>query len=127
MLSAAIVLADATASGSRRSLWLAIGAMVALAGLDLIGATLARSWADHRSAVTMIGGVVAFALLFVVYGKSLDYAELSTVTIGWVVLLQVGVVIIDRVHGVAIPPPRMAAIGMIIVLQGYLTVNDLAG
>lgn len=111
-----------------RPAWLpVIGGMFALAALDLIGAMLARSWADHRSTLSLLGGVVVFGLLFVVYGRSLDYAELSTVTIGWVVLVQVGVVAFDASHGVVIPPPRLAAIALILLLQAYVTASDLAG
>lgn len=100
---------------------LAIGAMVALAGLDLIGALLARRYADHRSVLALVGGCCVFALLFWVYGASLAYAELVTVTFGWVVMLQVGVVLIERVKdGVVIAPDRLAVMGAILVLQGYL-------
>jgi hypothetical protein len=102
-----------------------VTAMIALAVLDLIGAALARSWADHRSAISLVAGVVVFGLLFVVYGKSLSYAELSTVTIGWVVMLQIGVVVLDRLRGVTIPPGRMSAIALILVLQAYITASDL--
>jgi hypothetical protein len=103
-----------------------VAAMIALAVLDLIGAALARSWADHRSAISLVAGIAVFGLLFVVYGTSLSYAELSTVTIGWVVMLQIGVVVLDRLHGVTIPPGRMGAIALILVLQAYITATDLA-
>jgi hypothetical protein len=103
-----------------------VGAMITLAVLDLIGAALARSWADHRSAISLAAGVAVFGLLFVVYGTSLSYAELSTVTIGWVVMLQLGVVVLDRLRGVTIPPERMGAMALIIVLQAYITASDLA-
>jgi hypothetical protein len=116
-----------SAANPRRSVAPVIVGMVALAALDIVGAAFARSWADHRSTISLLGGLLAFGLLFVVYGKSLSYAELSTVTIGWVVLLQVGVVALDRLHGVAIPPSKMAAIALILALQAYLTVGDLAG
>ena len=72
--------------------------MVLLAGLDLIGALLAKRYADHRSVVTLIAGIVVFGALFLVYVRSLSYAELATVTFGWVVMLQVGVVVIDQVR-----------------------------
>lgn len=99
----------------------AVMAMVALAALDLVGALLARRYADHRSILALVGGCCVFALLFLVYGASLAYAELVTVTFGWVVLLQVGVVLIERVlDGVAIPPDRVAVMSAIVVLQGYL-------
>ncbi len=111
---------DTVVAEAPRALGPVIAAIVALGALDLIGAALARSWSEHRSLISMVCGILVFGLLFVVYGKSLDYADLSTVTIGWVVLLQVGVVVLDRLHGVAIPPGRMAAIGLILVLQTYL-------
>lgn len=125
MLSAATA-TELAATDSRRPLGPVIAAMVALGALDLIGAALAKSWSEHRSIITMIGGVAVFAVLFVVYGKSLEYAELSTVTIGWIVILQVGVVVLDRLQGVAIPPSKMGAIVLILLLQAYLTASDLA-
>ncbi len=125
MLTVARALGDVAATAPRRPIVPVIAAIVALGALDLIGAALARSWSEHRSTIALVGGVMVFGLLFVVYGKSLDYAELSTVTIGWVVLLQVGVVVLDRLQGVAIPPSRMTAIVLILALQAYLTASDL--
>ena len=99
----------------------AIGAMAALAVLDLVGAVLARRYADHRSVFALVGGCVVFGALFWVYGRSLAYAELATVTFGWIVMLQIGVVLLDRVqNGITIPADRIAAMGAIVVLQGYL-------
>jgi hypothetical protein len=116
----------ATSVGDSRRWLPVVAAILALAALDLIGAALARSWADHRSIITMVGGMMVFSLLFVVYGKSLDYAELSTVTVGWIVLLQIGVVVLDRLNGVAIPPSKMTAIALILLLQTYLTASDFS-
>ncbi len=120
-------MSDVAVTGTHRSIVPVIAVMVALAGLDLIGAMFARSWADHRSIVSMIGGIIVFGLLFVVYGKSLDFVDLSTVTIGWVVLLQVGVMVLDRLDGVVISMPRLGAMGLILILQAYLTVSGAAG
>ena len=78
--------------------------MVLLAGLDLLGALLAKRYADHRSVVTLVAGIVVFGALFLVYVRSLSYAELATVTFGWVVMLQVGVVVIDHVERGSGPP-----------------------
>lgn len=48
-------------------------------------------------------------------------AELSTVTFGWVVLLQVGILILERVrYDVELPPGKWVAIAAILVLQAYL-------
>ena len=69
----------------------------------------------------MLGGMGVFAVLFWVYGRSLAYAELATVTISWVVMLQVGVLLIDRFRdGVHLPPGKWLAIAAILGLQGYL-------
>jgi hypothetical protein len=46
---------------------------------------------------------------------------LATVTFGWIVMLQVGVMLLDRFHlGNAIPPDRLGVMGAILLLQGYL-------
>jgi hypothetical protein len=48
-------------------------------------------------------------------------AELSVVTFGWIVFLQVGLLILDRVrYGVELPPGKWVAIAAILVLQAYL-------
>jgi hypothetical protein len=100
---------------------LALAAMVALAGLDLVGAILARRYADQRSWVTLIGGVAIFGLLFWIYGRSLAYSELATVTFGWVIIVQVGVVVLDRVNsGVTIPTGKGLAMVAMVGLQCYL-------
>jgi hypothetical protein len=102
----------------------AVGAMVVLAGLDLAGAVLAKHWSDRGSLISLLGGVAVFGLLFVVYGSSLAYAELATVTFGWVVILQIGVVLLQRVQdGVAIAPDRLVVMLAILALQGYLVLK----
>jgi hypothetical protein len=102
----------------------AVGAMVVLAGLDLIGAVLAKHWSDRGSLISLLGGVAVFGLLFVVYGSSLAYAELATVTFGWIVILQIGVVLLQRVQDqVAVAPDRLAAMIAILVLQAYLVLK----
>jgi len=100
---------------------LAVLSMIALATLDLAGALLAKYWSDHRSVVPLLGGMGVFALLFWVYGRSLAYAELATVTISWVVMLQVGVLLLDHFRdGVHLPAGKWLAIVVILGLQGYL-------
>jgi predicted RND superfamily exporter protein len=102
----------------------AVAAMVVLAGLDLVGALLARHWSQHRSLVALGGGMAVFALLFAVYGKSLDYAHLTTVTLGWLVLLQLGVMALDGLAGTGtFTWDRVVAMVGILGLQGYLTLT----
>lgn len=95
--------------------------MAALAGLDLLGAIAAKEWAEKHNTVALVLGVLAFVVLFWVYASSLQYAELAVVTMGWIVLLQVGIVIVDRVHfDNALPADKIAAIVIILAAQGYL-------
>ncbi|GAA5035605.1 hypothetical protein GCM10023258_37680 [Terrabacter aeriphilus] len=96
-------------------------AMACLAGLDLAGAVLAKEWAEHGSVRALVLGLGAFLVLFWVYASSLQYAELALVTMGWVVILQVGLVLIDRWrYGVELPPGKWVAIALVLVAQGYL-------
>ena len=96
-------------------------AMLALALLDFVGSLAAKEWADGGSPRWLLAGIGCFVVLFYVYASSLQYAELATVTMGWIVLLQVGILVLDHVrYDVTLPPARWVAIGLILVLQGYL-------
>jgi hypothetical protein len=106
----------------------AIGAMLVLAGLDLAGAVLARRWAHGGSVLWFGAGLLCFAVLFWVYGSSLRYAELVPVTFGWIVALQVGLMVIDRTRaGSAVPTAHWIAAAAIIALEGYLLFSSEAG
>ena len=108
-------------SGAWRGYGVAFGAMLALAGLDMVGAVLAKEWTLRSQPMWFVAGLAAFALLFAVYALSLRVAELSIVTMGWIVFLQVGLLVIDTVrYGVTFPPGKWAAIGVILALQAYL-------
>ena len=98
----------------------ATAAMAALAGLDLFG--------GDQGVVAMrvngFAGVLSFVILFWLYASSLQYAELAVVTMGWIVLLQVGIVAMDWLRfGVELPGPKVVAIGVILVAQGYLVLG----
>ena len=71
-------------------------AMAALAVIDLVAAYAAKEWVLHRASSMLALGVVSMVLLFWVYASALQFAELSVVTFGWIVILQVGVVLLDR-------------------------------
>jgi hypothetical protein len=77
---------------------LLVGAMVLLAALDFVGAVLAKEWAEERNHWLFAGGLVAFGALFAVYAVSLKLAELSTVTFGWIITLQVGLLLVERIR-----------------------------
>lgn len=100
---------------------LATVAMVALAALDLLGAYAAKELHLTDKVGWAVLGVGSFGVLFFVYSASLAYAELAVVTMGWIVLLQVGLVVLDRVKfGVSLPPDALVALGIILAAQGYL-------
>lgn len=96
-------------------------AMLALATLDLLGAYAAKQWSTGRSPVMLAVGLTSFAVLFWVYASALQYAELAIVTLGWIVLLQVGLLLLDRLHyGIHLAPGKWAAIVVILAAQAYL-------
>jgi len=99
----------------------AVVAMLLLAAVDLAGSYLAKEAVVRRSLPCGIAGVALFVLLFYVYASSLQYAELALVTLGWVVVLQVGVLLLDQVrYGNALSADKWVAVAMILAAQAYL-------
>jgi hypothetical protein len=95
--------------------------IVVLAGLDLVGAMFARRYLEQRSLFALVAGCSAFVALFVVYALSLRYAEMSTVTFGWIVLLQVGVLLMERFQrNISLSPDRAVVVIALLALQAYL-------
>lgn len=108
-------------SGSLSFVLASVAAMIALAALDFVGAVFAKEWADGKHAMWFLAGLLTFGLLFVVYAASLRFAELSTVTFGWIVFLQAGILLYEKVRfAVDISPDMGFAIAAILVLQAYL-------
>jgi len=102
-------------------LLLATAATFVLAGLDLVGAYFAKEWVERRDTTMLVAGMVTFGILFVVYGKALQVAELSAVTFGWFVFLTVGILLLERVrYGVELSPGKWVAIVVVVVAQAYL-------
>jgi hypothetical protein len=98
-----------------------LSAMITLAGLDFMGTIFAKEWAKRHQSLFFVSGLVTFVILFVVYAHSLRVAELSFVTIGWVVFLQVGIILVDRMkYGVELSPAKWCAVGLILALQAFL-------
>jgi hypothetical protein len=119
------------APGAWRFYLVSFGAMVVLAGLDIFGAVLAKEWVTRHHPAWFIAGLISFGVLFGVYAASLHVAELSIVTLGWIVFLQIGLLVIDSVrYGVTFPRGKWLAIVLIFVLQIYLVLapnGDRAG
>jgi hypothetical protein len=103
-------------------------AMVLLAVLDLAGAFAAKEAVERRSAAFAVAGALLFLAVFWVYASSLAVAELSAVTFGWIVILQIGVVLLDRFrYGVIPNPGTWVAIAVLLAAQGYLIMAPDAG
>ncbi len=103
-------------------------AMIVLALLDLGGAYSAKEAVLRRSIPFAVVGAVLFVLLFWVYASSLRYAELAPVTLGWVVFLQVGVVLLDRLYyGTPVSRGQWVAVGIVLAAQAYLVLAPAAG
>ncbi len=103
----------------------AVVAMVLLALLDLGGALAAKEAVARRSPALVALGVVLFVALFWVYASSLQYADLAPVTLGWVVLLQVGVLLLDRFrYDVSLPVGKWVAVMVILAAQAYLLLGS---
>jgi len=101
-------------------------AMILLAALDLAGAYAAKEAVIRRSGMYAALGAALFLLLFWVYACSLQYADLSVVTLGWIVVLQVGVVVLDRRrYGAHLPAGAWVAISLIIAAQAYLLLGPV--
>ena len=99
----------------------AVVAMLLLAAVDLGAAYATKEAVVRRSPAWAGTGVGLFVVLFYLYASSLQYAELAMVTLGWVVALQVGVVVLDRVrYGAVMGADKWVAIGVILLAQGYL-------
>jgi apolipoprotein N-acyltransferase len=106
----------------------AIAAMVVLAGLDMLGALLARRWAHGGSVLCFGAGAVCFVVLFWLYASSLRYADLVAVTFGWIAALQIGLMLVGRASSApAIPGRTWVAAAAIVALEGYLLASSDSG
>ena len=96
-------------------------AMLLLAAVDLAGAYVAKEAVVRRSLPWGVAGIALFVLLFYVYASSLQYAELALVTLGWVVVLQVGVLLLDHLrYGTVLSADKCVAVAVILAAQAYL-------
>lgn len=98
-----------------------VGITVALAVLDLSGAILAKEWVDRRQHWLFAVGIASAIGLFVLFAVAVRYAEMSTVTLCWVVTMQVGLMLAEQFrYGVGHGADRWAAVIAMIGLQAYL-------
>jgi len=99
----------------------AVVAMLALAVVDLAASFVTKEAVLRRSPLLAAAGALLFVVLFWIFASSLQYADLAPVTLGWVVVLQVGVVLLDRYrYGVEMPVGKWVAVGVVLAAQAYL-------
>lgn len=100
---------------------LVLAIMLGLATLDFTSAVLAKEWTVQRHPLALVGGACLSLLIFSLFAFGLRFAELSTVTFGWVIVLEVGILLVERLrYGVELPTGKWLAVGGLLLLQAYL-------
>jgi hypothetical protein len=98
-----------------------VGFMLLLAGLDFTGTLLAKEWTVHREPWQLAGGALTFLALFAALLCGLRYTEMSLLTLGWIVALQIALIMVDRSrYGTHLSIGGWLAVAAILALQGYL-------
>jgi hypothetical protein len=99
----------------------AVVAMLLLAAIDVAGALVAKEAVVRRSSGLALLGGLLFLALFWVYASSLQYVDLGPVTFGWIVVLQVAVLLLDRFrYQTPLPRGAWVAVVVLIAAQAYL-------
>lgn len=95
--------------------------VVLLAGVDFVVGLAAKSWSSSGSLMVLMPGLALSLVLFLLYGLSLRHGHLSTITLGWVVVLTCADLLVDRFgFGVVMPWSKWAAAAGAVALLGYL-------
>lgn len=99
----------------------AVVAMLLLGVLDLLGSVAAKEAVERRSVPWGVAGAALFLAVFWVYASSLAVAGMAVVTLGWIVVVQVGVVVLDRYrYGEPLPRGAWAVVAVLLAAQAYL-------
>ncbi len=99
----------------------ALGLIVVLAGLDLLSALFAKEWSVHKSWWLLAAGLLCTIVIYVVFALGLKVVEMSTLAFGWIIVVESGIVIAERVrYGQSLPVGKWFAIAGLMILQGYL-------
>ena len=97
------------------------GLTIVLAGLDIVESVLAKEWSVRRDHWLLLAGIATSFALFALFVVAIRFTEMSTVTIGWIVLMQGGLMITERVrYGIHHATGTWLAIGAMVVLQVYV-------
>ena len=99
-------------------------ALLLLSTLDLAGTTAAKEAVDRKSAPIAATGALLFVVMFWVFASTLRVSNLVAVTFGWCVLVQVGVVVLDRFrYGTQLAPGKYIAVVVLLLAQAYLLIG----
>jgi hypothetical protein len=103
---------------------LVFGGILALTGLDIVASALAKEWTLRRHLLVFLSGLALYLAVYLVYAFSLRIATLTVVTLGWTVLLQVSVVLLDRYrYGAELGLDHWAIVLLLIAGLVYLVLN----
>jgi hypothetical protein len=95
-----------------------------LAGIDLLSGVVAKSWVASHSGWLMFAGCAMYLVMFWGYSATLRFGELSTITIGWVVLVTVGNMALDKFrYQVNFPTSRWLVALLVVALLAYLLMD----
>jgi hypothetical protein len=107
---------------------LAVAGIILITGLDLLASVLAKEWALRQRLLLLGGGVALYTAVYLIYALSLRTATLTVITLGWTVLLQVLVVLVDRFrYGAQLGLDHWVIIALLIFGLVYLTVRPPVG
>ena len=107
--------------------WWAIAAMAGLAGLHLASVLLAKELSARPWVWMYALAIGVWVLLFLLYVWSMRFDDLWVVTFGWVTMLQVGVLLVDRfVFAAEVSPRKWFLASALIVVQICLLLPDRA-
>lgn len=97
-------------------------ALVLLTGLDIAASLAAKEAVARRSPLIAVVGAVLFVGMFYVLASVLARnADLAVITFGWSVLVQVGVLLLDRFrYGVHFTSGQWVAVALALTAQMYL-------
>lgn len=103
-------------------------ALLLLTVLDLTGSAVAKEAVERRSLPLAVAGAGLFLMMFWVYASSLAVADLVVVSVGWCVLVVVGVLALNRIrYGVHLSPLQYAAVALALIALTVLQVSPPAG
>jgi hypothetical protein len=95
--------------------------IVLLGVIDIVSGVVAKGWAGSNSRWLLVGGCAMYVVMFWLHGLSLRVGQLSTITIGWVVMVTVANMTLDRfVYRVQFPIGKWLAAAAAVLLLVYL-------